>query len=123
MKGKVSSWFVFMLIVIVSFLLMAFQVVDESRVEEIITGIVGFAIMLFGPKPLKGLFSLLKIPGGPWRVLATYVVSGLFGALVLLIAGVFVDVVWNAETVLAFAGALSMAAQMAYHRLKDLGTI
>ncbi len=123
MKGKVSSWFVFMLIVMVSFLLMAFQVVDESRMAEIITGIVGFAIMLFGPRPLKGLFNLLKIPDGPWRVFATYVASGLFGVIVLLIAGAFVDVVWNMETVLAFAGALSLAAQMAYHRLKDLGDI
>ena len=123
MKNQNRSWIVFTLIVLVSFLLMAFQIVDESRIEEIIAGIVGFAIMLFGPKPLKKFFDLLKIPGGPWRVFATYVASGVFGFVVLLIAGALVDVVWNMETVLAFAGALSLAAQMAYHRLKDLRNI
>lgn len=114
--------FMFVLIV-VSMLLMAFQIVDESRIEEILTGLVGFAIMLFGPAPLKLLYDLLKIPGGPWRVFATYVASGLVGFVVLLIAGAFVNVVWDGETILALAGALSMAAQMAYHRLKDMDRI
>ncbi len=111
------------LIILTSVLLMAFQIVDESRIEEIIAGIVGFAIMLLGPKPLKKIYDFLKIPGGPWRVIATYVLSGVFGVIVLLVAGILTDVVWNMETVLAFAGALSMAAQIAYHRLKDLREI
>ena len=123
MKIKLHPLILMAIVIIVSFLLMAFQVIDESRIEEIIAGIVGFAIMLLGPKPLKRIFDLLKIPGGPWRVFATYVASGLFGLVVLLIAGVFTNVVWNMETVLAFAGALSVAAQMAYHRLKDLREI
>lgn len=123
MKIKLHPLILMAIIIVVSFLLMAFQIIDESRIEEIIAGIVGFAIMLFGPKPLKRIFDLLKIPGGPWRVFATYVASGLFGLVVLLIAGVFTNVVWNMETVLAFAGALSVAAQMAYHRLKDLRKI
>jgi hypothetical protein len=123
MKIKIHPLILLVIVVVVSFLLMAFQVIDESRIEEIIAGIVGFAIMLFGPKPLKKIFDLLRIPGGPWRVIATYVASGLFGALVLLVAGTFANVEWNMETVLAFAGALALAAQMAYHRLKDLRVI
>jgi len=123
MKIKLHPLILMVIVIIVSFLLMAFQVIDESRIEEIIAGIVGFAIMLFGPKPLKRIFDLLKIPGGPWRVFATYIASGLFGLVVLLIAGVFANVEWNMETILAFAGALSIAAQMAYHRLKDLREI
>ncbi len=123
MKIKIHPLILMIIVIVVSFLLMAFQVIDESRIEEIIAGIVGFAIMLFGPKPLKRIFDLLKIPGGPWRVFSTYVASGLFGAIVLLVAGTFADVEWNMETILAFAGALSIAAQMAYHRLKDLREI
>ena len=113
----------FFLIVLTSLLLMAFQIIDESRVEEIIAGLVGFAIMLFGPKPLKKIYDLLKIPGGAWRVFATYVASGILGLIVLLIAGTFSNVAWNMETILALAGALSASAQMAYHRLKDLREI
>lgn len=123
MKIKVHPLILLIIVMVVSFLLMAFQVVDESRIEEIIAGIVGFAIMLFGPKPLKGLYDLLKIPGGAWRVFATYFLSGVLGIIVMLAAGLFVDVVWSAETVLALAGALSVAAQMSYHRLKDLRSI
>ena len=120
MKIKIHPLILLALVILVSFALMAFQIIDESRIEEIIAGIVGFAIMLFGPKPLKRIFDLLKIPGGPARVLATYVASGIFGVFVLLIAGAFTNVVWNMETVIALAGALALAAQMAYHRLKDL---
>ena len=123
MKLKLHPLILLILVIVVSFLLMAFQIIDESRIEEIITGIVGFAIMLFGPKPLKKIFDLLKIPGGPWRVFATYVSSGVFGFVVLLIAGTFAAIEWNIETIMALAGALSVAAQMAYHRLKDLREI
>ena len=123
MKIKIHPLILLILVIVVSFLLMAFQVIDESRIEEIIAGIVGFAIMLFGPKPLKGLFDLLKIPGGPWRVFATYILSGAFGLLVMAVAGLFVGVVWDIETIMALAGVLSVAAQMSYHRLKDLREI
>ena len=123
MKIKIHPLILLIIVVVVSFLLMAFQVIDESRIEEIIAGIVGFAIMLFGPKPLKKLYDFLKIPGGAWRVFATYFLSGVVGLIVMLVAGVFFDMVWNVETILALAGALSVAAQMAYHRLKDLREI
>lgn len=113
----------FVIVVLLSLALMAFQVVDESRVEEIIAGIVAFALMLFGPRPLKALFDLLNLPGGPVRVLATYVVAGVVGLVALLVAGAFVAVEWNLETVMALAGALATAANMAYHRLKDLGRL
>lgn len=120
---KLHPMLLFVLVVLTSLLLMAFQVIDESRIEEIIAGIVGFAIMLFGPKPLKWIYDLLKIPGGPWRVFATYVLSGVFGLLVMAVAGYFAGVVWNMETILALAGVLSVAAQMSYHRLKGLRAI
>lgn len=123
MKIKFHPIILMLIVILVSLLLVAFQIVDESRIEEIIAGLVGFAIMLFGPKPLKKIFDLLKIPGGPWRVFATYVSSGVFGFVVLLIAGTFAAVEWNVETIMALAGALSVAAQMAYHRLKDLREI
>ncbi len=123
MKIKFHPLILLLLVIVVSFALMAFQIVDESRMEEIIAGIVGFAIMLFGPKPLKKAYDLLKIPGGAWRVFATYVLSGAFGLLVMAVAGLFVGVVWNMETILALAGILSVAAQMSYHRLKDLREI
>jgi len=112
--------FILALIAILSLVLMAFQVIDNDRIEEVITAIVGFVIMLLGPKPLRALYDLLKIPGGAWRVFATYVASGIVGVVALLIAGAFTAITFDAETLLAMAGLLATAAQMAYHHLKDL---
>ena len=123
MKIRIHPVVALLFIIVLSFALMAFQIVDESRMEEIIAGIVGFGIMLLGPKPLKKIFDILKIPGGGWRVLATYVLSGAMGFVVLWVAGFFTDVVWTIDGILVFAGVLATAAQMSYHRLKDLGRI
>lgn len=120
---KPYLFIVVLAVLALSFVLMAFQVINQDRVAEVIAGVVTFIIMLFGPKPLKALYDLLKLPGGAWRVFATYVMSFLVGLAALLITGAFASVTWNLETLMAFAGALATAAQMAYHRLKDLGSI
>lgn len=123
MKRDFIKILVLLAVTVLALALVAFQVVDEGRIEEIVAGIVGFAVMLFGPRPLKWLYDLIGLPGGAARVIATYVVSGIVGVGALIAAGAFADVTWNLETVLAFAGALATAAQIAYHRLKDLRSI
>jgi len=111
--------------VLLSFMLMAFQSEGElpARVEEIIAGIISFLVILLGPKPLKALFDALKIPGGAWRMIATYVVAAIIGAIALLVAGAISGVPTTIEEVMALAGLLVTAVSAAYHRLKDQGRI
>lgn len=91
------------------------------RVEEIIATVVSILLMLLGPKPLKAIYDLLNIPGGAWRVVATFVVSFVVGVAALVIAGGITGVPTDIESILALAGLIQMAVTAAYHRLKDLG--
>lgn len=111
---------VYLFIVVLALALMAFQVFDEPRFLELLGGAIGFVLMLFGPKPLKTLYDLLGIPGGPWRLFATYVASVILAVLVLFVMGFFADLSLDIDTIMAIAGVIATAAGLAYHRLKDL---
>lgn len=127
MKVRRTNWFtliVILVITLLSFALMAFQVAPTARLAEIIAGIIAFVALIFGgPKWLTKIYDLLKIPGGAWRVFATYFAAGIVGLIAVLVAGLFFPTAWTIESILALAGVLATAAQMAYHRLKDAGGI
>ena len=123
MKFRIPLVFIVILLVLVSLLLMAFQVEMPERVEEIIAGAIAFIIMLFGPKPLKGFYDLIKIPGGMWRVIATYVIACLLGFGALFAAGMITGVPTSIEQAVALGGLLMAAANAAFHWLKDLHKI
>ena len=105
-------------------LIVAFQVEElPEGVDKVIAGIIAFAVVLLGPKPLKAIFDALKFPGGAWRVFGTYAVAMVVGIAALAAAGAITETPTTAEQVLALAGMLSTAVTAAFHRLKGLGEI
>lgn len=124
MKGR--TWLrlvIALLLLFVWVMVSAFQAELPERFDEIIAGAIAFVIMLFGPKPLKKFFDILKIPGGAWRIIALYMTSGVAGFLALLAAGAISGIPTDVESILALAGILATAASAAFHRLKDLHKI
>ncbi len=116
------------LIVVVAMwlVLSAFQVELPGEVDSAIVAIIGFLVMILGPKPLGRLFTLLRIPAGAWRVVATYAASVVVGVIAVGLAGLlFTGLTWppSIEQVLALGGLLALSAQASYHRLKDNGSL
>lgn len=124
MLRKFRGTSILIVVVVMWLVLSAFQVDLPGEVDSAIVAVIGFLVMLLGPKPLGGLFSLLKIPEGAWRVVATYVASAVVGIIAVALAGLlFADVSWppSIEQILALGGLLALSAQASYHRLKDRG--
>jgi len=94
-----------------------------EQVAKIIAGAVALVLILFGPEPMEKLFNLLRIPEGGWRVIAGYIVAGILALVAMASAGLFSGVEWTVDNVLALAGMLVTAANLAFHRLKDAGRI
>jgi hypothetical protein len=102
-------------------ILVALQSQYPPRVDELIGGLVAFLVMLAGPKPLKWFYDLIGVPGGPWRVIATYAVSFIVAFVALVVAGAITGLPTDITGYMALAGVLMAATNAAYHRLKDLG--
>lgn len=123
MLSRIRKYLLVLTAIVMWLLLSAFlqEAGLPDGVAEALAAIVTTLVMFLGPRPLKGIFDRLGVPGGAWRVIATYVASLVVGVVALAIAGTFLEIPWppTVESALAFAGILSLSVQAAYHRLKD----